>query len=106
MELESSRPGKPTDSANMESPNDRQRRKCLNATWFRLLKALGARSKHRGSTTTRAAPSVRTVPSRRVGKPLQRARCNGDLREARTLYFRAVLNTAQGHSQPSTLTRF
>jgi putative transposase len=34
VELDFSRPGKPTDNANVESFNGRLRQECLNATWF------------------------------------------------------------------------
>lgn len=34
VELDFSRPGKPTDNANVESVNGRLRHECLNATWF------------------------------------------------------------------------
>lgn len=37
VELEFSRPGKPTDNANVESLNGRLRQECLNATWFMSL---------------------------------------------------------------------
>lgn len=34
VELDFSRPGEPTDNANVESFNGRLRQECLNATWF------------------------------------------------------------------------
>ena len=34
MELDFSRPGKPTDNAAVESFNGRLRQECLNANWF------------------------------------------------------------------------
>lgn len=37
VELDFSRPGKPTDNANVESFNGRLRQECLNATWFMSL---------------------------------------------------------------------
>lgn len=36
-ELDFSRPGKPTDNANVESFNGRLRQECLNASWFMSL---------------------------------------------------------------------
>jgi transposase InsO family protein len=36
IELDFSRPGKPTDNAKVESFNGRLRQKCLNARWFCL----------------------------------------------------------------------
>ena len=43
VELDISRPGKPTDNANVESFNGRLRQECLNASWFMSLD--GARGK-------------------------------------------------------------
>ena len=37
VELDFSRPGKPTDNARVESFNGRLRRECLNANWFLTL---------------------------------------------------------------------
>ncbi len=37
VELDFSRPGKPTDNANVESFNGRPRQECLNASWFMSL---------------------------------------------------------------------
>lgn len=37
VELDFSRPGKPTDNANVESFNGRLRQECLNASWFMSL---------------------------------------------------------------------
>jgi putative transposase len=37
VELDSCRPGKPTDNANVESFNGRLRQECLNASWFMSL---------------------------------------------------------------------
>jgi len=37
VELDFSRPGKPTDNAKIESFNGRLRQECLNAHWFLLL---------------------------------------------------------------------
>jgi putative transposase len=37
VELDFSRPGSPTDNANVESFNGRLRQECLNATWFMSL---------------------------------------------------------------------
>lgn len=37
VELDFSRPGKPTDNANVESFNGRLRQECLNAAWFMSL---------------------------------------------------------------------
>ena len=37
VELAFSRPGKPTDNANVESFHGRLRQECLNATWFMSL---------------------------------------------------------------------
>lgn len=37
VELDFSRPGKPTDNASVESFNGRLRQECLNATWFMSL---------------------------------------------------------------------
>jgi hypothetical protein len=34
VELDFSRPGKPTDNARVESVNDRFRQHCLNTHWF------------------------------------------------------------------------
>ena len=34
MELDFSRPGKPTDNALIEAFNSRLRQECLNASWF------------------------------------------------------------------------
>jgi putative transposase len=34
VEIDFSRPGKPTDNANIEAFNSRPRAECLNASWF------------------------------------------------------------------------
>jgi putative transposase len=60
VELDFSRPGKPTDNANVESFSGRLRQECLNATWFMSLDdARGKIATHSGGTTTRAAPTQR-----------------------------------------------
>lgn len=43
VELDFSRPGKPTDTAAVESFNGRLRQECLNAHWF-LLFVIGRRT--------------------------------------------------------------
>ena len=46
VELEFSRPGKPTDNAFIESLNNRVRQELLNANWFESLDELRVAARH------------------------------------------------------------
>ena len=66
VELDFSRPGKPTDNANVESFNGRLRQECLNATWFLSLDdARGKIEAWRQHSHPRRPPSPRawTTPA-------------------------------------------
>ncbi len=53
VEIDFSRPGKPTDNAYIESFNGRLRAECLNASWFLSLADARERIEAGGATTTK-----------------------------------------------------
>ncbi len=83
VELDFSRPGKPTDNAGVESFNGRLRQECLNASWFLSLADARPLRARVGDTC-------------RIRPPLRPAGRNGDAKGAGNLYFRAVLKRVQG----------
>jgi len=58
VELDFSRPGKPTENATVESFNGRLRQECLNENWFMSLDDAQSKIRLGGPTTTRAGPTV------------------------------------------------
>ncbi len=98
VELDFSRPGKPTDNANVESFNGRLRQECLNATWFMSLDdargKIEAWRRYYNESRPHSALDWATPPnSPAVAGCSQQRRYQG----AGNLYFRAVLNRVQGH---------
>jgi len=78
VELDFSRPGKPTDNANVESFNGRLRQECLNATWFMSLDdARGKIEAWRRYYNERRPHSA--LHARRIRPPLLAAASNGDI---------------------------
>ena len=63
VELDFSKPGKPTDNGFIEAFNARLGSECLNASWFLSMAALGSGSRPGGRTTT---TTVRTRASRNL----------------------------------------
>ncbi len=57
VEIDFSRPGKPTDNAYIESFNGRLRAECLNASWFLSLADAREASRNGGATTTKIDPT-------------------------------------------------
>jgi len=72
VELDFSRPGKPTDNAKSESFNGRFREECLNATGSCRSTTRSGRSRRGGSTITRRAPTHRWSGRRPLNSPAGR----------------------------------
>lgn len=58
VEIDFSRPGKPTDNAFCEA---RVRAECLNASWFLSMATLSNGSRNGGATTTMIGPTPRSA---------------------------------------------
>ena len=89
VELDFSRPGKPTDNARVESFNGRLRQECLNAHWFLSLDDAKAKI---GAWRDRLQREPTPLRARlgytcRIRPPLPAAAGNGDTRGAGNFYF-------------------
>ena len=89
VELDFSRPGKPTDNAAVKSFNGRLRQECLNATWFLSLADAQSnmeawRTSYKG---TRPPLCARVGHTRRIRPPMLPAGSIGDSQGAGSSYF-------------------
>ena len=96
VELDFSRPGKPTDNAAVESFNGRLRQECLNAHWFSSwADAPEKRLRFGDRTTTRTAPTRHQTGLHPLTSPAAAA-CRPQRRFPRSRKFLLPIGTESG----------
>jgi putative transposase len=95
VELDFSRPGKPTDNARVESFNGRLRQECLNAHWFLSMEDAKTRIEAWRKDYNESRPTRRQDGSRPPNSPAA-ADCNRQRRSLRSRRFLLLNGTRTG----------